>query len=316
MPATPSTKFGLVRPADADFINTWPGSARAMIDAVDALMSVVDQTDPRPAAGVFGRIHRHPVTGVISFDAGSGWIELSRSPHGSRHGEGGDDPIPALAPIGVVLAYTGSALPAGGSYAWADGGLINSDTYSVYRDRTGHAYNGGVSPGSGTPTQGTGGVGPLIRLPDKRGRVSIGGNNYGAGAAGAANTRAAANRGTGGGERDHQLTVTELAAHGHSTAAHSHSGSTGAADRSLDHLHAGPGGTFGFWSNFVGGPYGVGAGSGTGLVTVTGATDRGIDHTHPFGTSNASPAAQSSGSDFPHNNLPPYEADHYIVRIA
>lgn len=80
MPATPSDRLGLARPADGDFINTWPATARAALDALDDRAAVFDTTDPRPAASVPGRFHRHPTTGVISYDTGSAWVQIATAP--------------------------------------------------------------------------------------------------------------------------------------------------------------------------------------------------------------------------------------------
>jgi len=292
MPGPPSAKYGLVKPADADYINTWPASARSMIDAVDALMATADTTDPRPAAGKFGRLHRSP-TGTISFDIGTAWVELSRSPHASRHGEGGDDPIVGLTPVAAIVPYAGTALPGGGAWAWADGGLINADIYTVFASRVGHAYNGGASPGSGTPTQGDPTVGNLVRLPDKRGRSSIGANTFGQGSAGTANSRAQWARGANGGEVAHLLAWQESGTNGNATTG----GDT------PDHAHAPDVGGAAFATNygydFIAGP------GGWGFRTYTGGAS--ARHAHYLNARNA---------DWAHNIVHPFEVDNYIVRIA
>src|SRR4051812_9818380 len=73
-----------------------------------------------------------------------------------------------LVPVGGLLAYAGSGDPAGGGWLLADGRLIDRTTYLAFFTAVGHAYNGGVDPGSNK-----------VRLPDKRGRGSIGADNMG-----------------------------------------------------------------------------------------------------------------------------------------
>lgn len=101
MPDVPSAKHGVTRPADGDFINDWPSLMRNAIDEFDALIAAAIDDDPRPAAGVFGRVHRAD-DGTISFDTGLGWVELARMGHGARHAPGGDDPLPAIVTAGIA----------------------------------------------------------------------------------------------------------------------------------------------------------------------------------------------------------------------
>lgn len=318
MPDTPSPKHGLVRPADNDFINTWPLSARQLIDALDALVASISLADPRPAAGKSGRIHRHPVTGELSLDNGASWEGLSKNPHAANHNEGGSDPLPGQVPIGGVIPYAGTTLPAGGNWDWADGGLIVAADYPTFTSRVGHAYNGGVDPGGG-----------MIRKPDKRGRHLLGANNFGAGSGGSGNDRSQAARGSAlvngasPGEVSHVITSGELASHSHSLVAagtHSHGGADTYAG---DHSHifqsywvpgSGPNG----W-NFVQGanasgqftPWSLGgAFASLGGTSVSGGHQHGInaDGSHTHGVNN-------TGSGTAHNNMPPGEADNVIVRI-
>jgi microcystin-dependent protein len=204
MPDTPSGKYGIQRPADVDHIRDWPSIMRTAIDELDGLIVAFSVADPRPAAGKSGRLHRHPTTGVISYDDGASWHEMTTQPHAARHAEGGDDPVLGQLPIGAVIAYAGSVLPSGGAFAWADGSLVDKTTFATLFGRVGHTYNGGVDPGSNK-----------MRLPDKRGRALAGADNYGVGAA----SRMGTARGAGAGANTHSHTVN---AHSHTVNSHSH----------------------------------------------------------------------------------------------
>jgi len=111
-------------------------------------------------------------------------------------------------PVGGQIAGPYSALPVvpGAVFDWADGGLIDRSTYAAFYAAQGgsaHVYNGGVDPGSNK-----------VRKPDKRGRVAIGADNFGQGAAGRLTVFNRA-LGQNGGEERHQNTVSELANHSH-----------------------------------------------------------------------------------------------------
>jgi microcystin-dependent protein len=294
MPDTPSTKYGIARPADADFINTWPATMRTAIDLIDSLMATAITTMPRPAAGKFGRIHR-ATDGTISFDTGTTWEEIARASS------------IAQIPLGVVVSTASSVLPSDGRWAWADGALIDKTVYAQYFTEVGHSYNGGVDPG-----------GNMVKKPDARGRVRVGADNMGIGAAGRLpNTNRA--RGQNHGEERHPLTIPELAVHAHtaSQSAHGHAGTATSLGSTLDHLHGAYGG--GYLYYLVGGPGAVLTDSSFGgPVTVTGSADRNLDHVHPLTTDSQAPgvSVQNNGSGTPHNVMQPGEVDNYIVRIA
>lgn len=196
-------------------------------------------------------------------------------------GSAGDREAPGSVPIGGIIAYAGTVLPTDGVWDWADGGLIDRTTYATFYTRQGgaaHSYNGGVDPGTNK-----------VRKPDKRGRMSMGADNFGQGAAGRITV---ANKllGQNGGSERVTLAAGESGVNG--------SGVTGTD--SPDHAHtfisqafslAGPGGVV----------YGVQAGT---AIGTSGANAR---HSH---------ALTARTADASHQNLPLYEADNYIVRIA
>lgn len=284
MPDVPTPKHALPQPADGDFINTWPAQMRAALGDLDALIAAAIEDDPRPAAGVFGRFHR-AADGTISFDTGAAWVELPRMPHAARHSESGDDPLPGQAPIGAVIAYAGVALPPNGAWAWADGALVDRTTFAEFFARVGHAYNGGVDPGANK-----------VRLPDKRGRVPMGADNFGAGAAGRLPNTTNKARGQGGG--------AEL--HGHSVNGHTHqhmasTGHSGGSARVIDDGDAvlDAVGSYAHYDDVVVNHAEVGvmnAASASSVAIVT--------------SSSAAPGTNNVSS------LQPYEVDNYIVRIA
>jgi microcystin-dependent protein len=182
-----------------------------------------------------------------------------------------------LPPIGACIPYCGLALPAGTYWDLADGHLIDRGAGLIgeyFYAAVGHAYNGGVDPGSGK-----------VRLPDKRGRVSVGADNMGtvlygtsAGAGGRTPNSNRA-RGQNGGEERHVLVKAEMAAHRHG----------------LD------------WTT-GGGRKGVLFGPTNGEAGI-------VNGSATFGGGVIGYAADIDGNDQAHNNLAPYEVDLMIVRL-
>lgn len=206
--------------------------------------------------------------------------------------------IGAPVPIGAIVPYAGSALPAGGQWDWADGGLVSASAYPAFAAAVGHAYNGGLDPGGGT-----------VRKPDKRGRVPVGADNFGQGAANRIPNSNRA-RGQGGGSEQHVLTTAQLPSHQHADgtlAANSHVHSLAGSFLNVPagHLMSGRYNTYASQANYYAHDtiglnsaaslgYNIG---GSGAVAVSGSTD-------------------VTGSGTAHPNLQPYEVDTYIVRIA
>lgn len=302
MPNT-TAKYAISRPLPADPINGWPATMQAALDWLDANIATAITTDPRPAPGKSGRIHR-AADGTLSIDTGAAWLEIARNPHASRHAAGGLDPLTVttamvgadvpLPEIGTQLTTAAQTLPANGKWAWANGGLIDRTVYAGFFAAVGHAYNGGVDPGSN-----------LVRLPDKRGRTSVGPDSMGGSAAAARLTVAKGHNnapGQNGGAERHQLAATESG-----TPAHGHPGSTSGND-SPDHTH----------STVVHAQTNqVAAQAGAGIGVFQDDENRGSSgasarHTHAITVASAAAAAAAAE----HNNVQPYEVDNVIVRIA
>jgi len=175
------------------------------------------------------------------------------------------DVLAMFVPIGGILPYAGSGDPAGLHFLMADGRLINRTTYASFFTVAGHAYNGGVDPGSNQ-----------VRIPDKRGRSSVGADNMlgtrlVGSSPGAAGRMPNSNRALGqnGGEERHTQTLSELVAHAHVM--------------DYQYLSTSLAGT-GTQANWA-------IGGGTRNTTTVGSTT-------------------------PMNVMHPYEIDNYIVRIA
>lgn len=118
-------------------------------------------------------------------------------------------PVAGVAQVGALATYAGVGDPPvgpdGAVWLLADGRLVSKATYAEYFARAGHAYNLGVDPGGGN-----------VKLPDKRGRVSVGQDNMGT-AQGAAGRLPNTNRALGQnhGEERHQQSLSELVSHTH-----------------------------------------------------------------------------------------------------
>ena len=237
---------------DTDELLIWPSTDQARAEALDAIIATwaTGTIGARPAAGKPGRIYR-ATSGEVFLDVGASWVELAREP---------------AVPVGTLAPYAGSGDPAGGSWLLADGRLVAQATYPLYFAAVGHAYNLGVDPGGG-----------MVRLPDKRGRVSAGADDMGT-AAGAASRLGSLPRARGqvGGVHEHTLTEAQMPAHGHAVSVDIR----GAAENGV-----------------VGGR--------TPIATTQLATNTA-----------SSTGAAATGGGGAHPNLQPYEVDHWIVRVA
>ena len=248
---------------------------------------------------------------------------------GAQQACAGNDPrLGGLVPVGAIMAYAGTGDPQGPQGTWlaADGRLIDRTVYTAFYAAVGHTYNGGIDPGAN-----------MVKIPDKRGRHSVGAINMGTTLGPNDNAHAQVSRGNAAGEVNHGLTNGEMPSHSHGgisagmnqNQAHSHAISVSAND--VGHAHGtgvpysigytgGAGNWVSFWDQ-------ANAGGGTptnsypiplSTYTATAAAAANISASGSAGATNTdhSHAIGADGGSGAHNNLAPYEADCYIVRVA
>lgn len=267
----------------------------------------------------------HAATHVIGADdpltpANIGASDLA---HAARHARGGADTIPGLPPIGFIGPYAGDGDPSGGDWLLCDGRTVAIASFPaldaiIGNAATGaakHKYNGGASPGAG-----------LLKLPDLRGRTTVGADNMGT-AAGAAGRLPNSNRlsGQNGGEEKHTLLSGEsgVPAHTHTASSavtdpgHIHTASSSVTDPG--HVH-----TFSGATVVVLGPGGAWTFSGAGdrasitqtATATTGVTVATTVNTHTTGVTVATTVNNATATDAAaaHNNMQPYEVENFIIR--
>ena len=227
---------------------------------------------------------------------------------GAQQAAAGNDPrFMGVVPVGTITPYAGFGDPPEAGWVVADGRLIDRTVYAAFYGRSGHAYNGGVDPGNN-----------MVRIPDKRGKKSVGAINMGtsAGAGVNDNSHFQAVRGTSYGEVVHALLAGESGVNGNGGTGfmsndHVHSGTT--LGDYPDHAHQTTAGGSGAFNNIAGNF----TAKGVGHDNTGGALAR---HQHDFSTggvsSNHSHLLAARNADAAHNNIDPCEADSYIVRIA
>lgn len=212
--------------------------------------------------------------------------------------------------VGSIIGWPSATPPQG--WLVCDGSPQSRTTYAQLFAVIGTLY--GIGDGSTT-----------FNLPDLQGRVIVG---SGDGATTSIRTIAQT-----GGEETHQLVTAELASHGHAIAtgqfSHGHSIATGQFSHThglTDAQH-----THNYNAIYNAGPAGVAAGSSYTAFTNAGAytsagsntANAGISvnaATLPAGSAAAAtlPAgtASNSGSDTPHNTMPPFTVACYIIRAS
>jgi microcystin-dependent protein len=225
VPYSTTGRYGLRALTGVSLVSEIDDGFAALRDDLDAIIATA-YTSPaasRPASspaspGILGRWHRATDSGELSFDYGTGWLVVNAADlaanvaslrtlgTGAAQAAPGNDP--RFPVIGAQMPYAGAGDPPGGTWLLEDGRTLVSATYAALDALIGegapagakHVYNAGASPGAG-----------LFRLPDKRGRGSVGADSMGTaqGAAGRVPNSSRA-RGQNGGEERHTLTAGEL----------------------------------------------------------------------------------------------------------
>jgi microcystin-dependent protein len=191
-------------------------------------------------------------------------------------------------PIGAMIEWPGASAPAG--WALCYGQAISRTTYAALFNLIGETY--GAGDGSTT-----------FNLPDERGRVSIGKDDMGGTAAGRITAAGSGIAGTTLGATGGVESVSLVAAN---LPAHTHSGTTGVSNQSLNHSHTAPGAVI-VGAGQSGGEPGRLAASGT---LTTSAVDL-TGHNHNFTTDGG---AGLSGST--HVNVQPAIVKNKIIRVS
>lgn len=230
--------------------------------------------------------------------------------HAISHLPGGSDPLPQglidlFCPVGAQMPYSGEGDLLPGVWMLADGRLISSAQYPVMDANCGgtvanparrHKYNGGVNPGGG-----------LFRIPDKRGRGSIGADNMGTGTGDAGRIAVAADTpGASGGTERHTLSALEsgvnpngkTGSNGGGGYVTGYTGQMGYFSQSFgSEVDSPPGHPFVIW--------------GSGTVNLSAH----MDHSHQI-PNHQHNGFESRAADQSHNNMQPYQVDMWIVRVA
>lgn len=200
------------------------------------------------------------------------------------------NPADNTTPVGTVLDYAGTALPAG--FLWPAGQNVSRTTYAALFAAIGTTY--GAGDGSTT-----------FALPDLRGRAIAGKDNMGGTSADRLTSPINGdNLGEAGGAQSHTLSTTEMPSHQH----------TGTTDAAGSHSHGGTAYSAGDHAHTV--EIGTSAGSSATRPAPGGgssnypATSTNGGHTHSIGTDTHPGHAHTfttgaAGSGGAHNNMQP-----------
>lgn len=168
-----------------------------------------------------------------------------------------------LAVTGELKLFAGTSAPAG--WLFADGRVLSRTTYAALYAVIGTAYN--TSGESSTD----------FRIPDYRGRMIMGPDNFGTTGAASRITVASSGRGGSGGTERHALTIAEMPLHNHPPLANSNGFIVNAGSPGLPQNYAG-----------------AGAGSGSNY--------------------SVSATTANVGNGDAHSNMPPYQATPVIIK--
>ena len=187
--------------------------------------------------------------------------------------------------IGSITAYAGQTAPEG--YMICDGSTLNKADYPELFDVIGTVYGG-----DGVTT---------FNLPDLKGKVVVSVNS---------NDDNFDTLGKTGGEKTHTLTTHEMPSHTHTFSGYSHS-------HTINNNYAN-------YSTFIYAPNSLGTDSGSDqsgsgrqypYMGSGNFVDGSTNHNHSCSSTTAGGSNSSTGDGFSHNNLQPYMALNYIIRV-
>lgn len=203
-------------------------------------------------------------------------------------------------PVGVVMPFAGVGIPAAGlgvlpsDWLLCNGQAVSRTAYPALYALLGSQFGAG----DGVTT---------FNVPDLRGRSPLGLDNLGGTSANRVLAVAADSLGGAGGAEDVVLAESQIPSHSHSTPAHAHTASSGAAGAHTTAVNR-VNGTGSDGSYFPRGATGAAAADSTGIYGTP-------DHTHPV-TVDAGGAGTSgaAGGGAAHSNMPPYLALGAIIK--
>jgi microcystin-dependent protein len=181
----------------------------------------------------------------------------------------------AVVPAGTLIATARPTAPTG--YLLCEGQAVSRTKYASLFGAIGTTYGGG----DGSTT---------FNVPDMRGRVPVGVDS-GAGRVTANNAR-----GNSGGEEKHQLSSGEVASHNHGVSGLTIGGHHHTITMFQTVRHEGSGFGYEVWTPGGGAAQTVGTSWDDGEHPLHGSTD-------------------SAGDNSPHNNMQPYQAVNYAIKV-
>jgi microcystin-dependent protein len=272
------------------------------------------------ASAAAGHVKGSPLTFYYATDSkqlflsvSAAWVEINMGPQ---------------VPIGGSIEYAGAADPADTRWLLEDGRVLVRATYPDLFDVIGTTFNVGGEAATD------------FRIPDARGRVTVGADNMGT-AQGAAGRLPNSNRvrGQSGGEEYHLLSAAEsgLPAHGHAhtiaisnAGSHSHGGATASADPVHNHGTANAPNSGFEWNELTtnvgsGGtvvnlPYTLGFGDiwtrfTTEAASIAHAHGISADGVHNHGVTGGVTNAAAAAAANAHNNMQPYQVKNRLIRV-
>lgn len=194
-------------------------------------------------------------------------------------------------PVGVILEYGGTIAPSG--WLLADGAVVSRTTYAALFAVYGTTYNTGGESGT------------QFRLPDRRGRAGVGWDE----SQGEFNTM-----GKKGGAKTHTLTTAEMPSHTHAQNPHNH------VQDAHTHIQNAHSHQYNLgWNESLSVNWAIVNGAdlqfNRGQSSIASSLTTAVNQSTAATNQPATATNQNSGGDGAHNNLQPYIALNYIIKV-